>query len=104
VSLRFFPTRGLYRQRGIIRRWTRWAHHGWARLGAGPCPLWCGQPLAPLCLIFGLREASVKIGSSAFVSSNSENISCVTFLNTKIAENGELALWHLVNRLVPENA
>jgi hypothetical protein len=39
--------------------------------------------LAPLCLIFGLREALVKIGGSAFVSSNSKNISCVTFLKHK---------------------
>jgi hypothetical protein len=46
-------------------------------------PLWCGQPLAPLRVIFGLREALVKIGGSAFVSSNSENISCVTFLKHK---------------------
>jgi hypothetical protein len=61
-------------------------------------------PLAPLRLIFGLRKASVKIGGSAFVSSNSKNISYVTFLKHKIAENRELALWHLVNRLVPENA
>jgi hypothetical protein len=60
--------------------------------------------LAPLRLIFGLREASVKIGGSAFVSSNSKNISCVAFLKHKTAENRELALWHLVNRLVPENA
>jgi hypothetical protein len=60
--------------------------------------------VAPLYLIFGLREASVKIGGSAFVSSNSENISCVTFLKYKTAENRELALWYLVNRLVPENA
>jgi hypothetical protein len=29
--------------------------------GLGHAPLWCGWPLAPLCLIFGLREASVKI-------------------------------------------
>jgi hypothetical protein len=35
----------------------------------------------------------------AFVSSNSENISCVAFLKHKIAKNRELALWHLVNRL-----
>jgi hypothetical protein len=40
-------------------------------------------PWPALCLIFGLREASVKIGGSAFVSSNSENISCVTFLKHK---------------------
>jgi hypothetical protein len=59
---------------------------------------------APLCLIFGLREASVKIGGSAFVSSNSENISCVAFLKHKTSENRELALWHLVSRLVLENA
>jgi hypothetical protein len=72
--------------------------------GLGCAPLCCGQPLAPLCLIFGLREALVKIGGSAFVSSNSENISWVTFLKHKIAKNRELALWHIVNRLVPENA
>jgi hypothetical protein len=40
-------------------------------------------PLAPLRLIFGLREASVKIGGLAFVSSNSENISYVAFLKHK---------------------
>jgi hypothetical protein len=45
-----------------------------------------------------------KIGTSAFVSSNSENISCVTFIKHKTTENKELALCHLDNRLVPENA
>ena len=42
--------------------------------------------------------------AEAFVSSNSENISLIDFLKPKTAENRELALWHLVNRLVPENA
>jgi hypothetical protein len=51
--------------------------------GLGHAPLWCGWPLAPLCLIFGLREALVKIGGSAFVSSNSKNISYITFLKLK---------------------
>jgi hypothetical protein len=51
--------------------------------GLGRAPLWCGWPLAPLRVIFGLCEASVKIGGSAFVSSNSENISRVTFLKHK---------------------
>jgi hypothetical protein len=51
--------------------------------GLGRAPLWCGWPLDPLRLIFGLREASIKIGGSAFVSSNSMNISCVTFLKHK---------------------
>jgi hypothetical protein len=72
--------------------------------GLGRAPLWCGWPVAPLRLIFGLREASVKIGGLALVSSNSENISCVTFLKHKTEENRELALWHLVNRLVLKNA
>jgi hypothetical protein len=45
-----------------------------------------------------------KIGVSELVSSNSENISYVAFLKQKIAENRELALWHLVNRLVPKIA
>jgi hypothetical protein len=48
--------------------------------GLGRAALGCGQVLAPLRLIFGLRDASGKIGGSAFVSSNSENISCVAFL------------------------
>jgi hypothetical protein len=51
--------------------------------GLGHTPLWCAWPLAPLHLIFGIREALVKIGGLAFVLSNSENISCVTFLKHK---------------------
>jgi hypothetical protein len=51
--------------------------------GLGRTPLWCGWPLAPLHLIFGLHEASVKIGGLAFVSSNSKNISYVNFLKHK---------------------
>jgi hypothetical protein len=47
---------------------------------------------------------SGKIGVLVFVSSNSENISCVAFLKHKTAENREMALWHLVNRLVLEIA
>jgi hypothetical protein len=53
------------------------AARGWAAPPYGVAGPW------PLCLIFGLREASVKIGGSAFVSSNSENISCVAFLKHK---------------------
>jgi hypothetical protein len=64
---------------GGPRRLTPWCRGpGLARATLG-----CGRPLAPLCLIFGLRETSVKIGGSAFVSLNSENISCVAFLKHK---------------------
>jgi hypothetical protein len=55
----------------------------WRGPGLGCAAIGCGRPLAPLRLIFGLRDASGKIGGSAFVSSNSENISCVAFLKHK---------------------
>jgi hypothetical protein len=42
-----------------------------------------GRPLALLRLCFGIRLVSGKIGTSAFVSSNSENIFSVTFLKYK---------------------
>jgi hypothetical protein len=103
-SLRFFPLRGLYRPRGVVGRWARRPHHGWARTGAGPRPPVVWLAYGPLRLIFGLHEASVKIGGSAFVSSNSDNISYVTFLKYKNSRNRKLALWHLVSRLVLENA
>jgi hypothetical protein len=51
---------------------------GLTTAGRGPAlghaPWWSGPPVAPLRLLFG---------SLAFVSSNSENISCVTFLKHK---------------------
>jgi hypothetical protein len=55
----------------------------WRGPGVGHTTLVCGWLLAPLRLIFGLREASVKIEGLAFVSSNFENISCVAFLKHK---------------------
>jgi hypothetical protein len=70
----------------------------WRGQGLARATLWCGSPLARLRLMSG------KIGTSAFVSSNSKNISCITFLKHKNSKKRELALWHLVNRLVLENA
>jgi hypothetical protein len=65
---------------------------------------WCGRLLAPLHLCFGLRDTLGKIGILAFVSSNSEDISRVAFLKHKNSRNRELAPWHLISRLVLENA
>jgi hypothetical protein len=61
--------------------------------------LWLGSVSSSV--FWKLREIS---GRLAFVSSNFENISCVEFLKHKTVENRELALWHLVNMLLPENA
>jgi hypothetical protein len=55
-------------------------HTTWWRGQRGGATLWCACLLAPLRLPFGLRVGPGKIGTSGFVSSNSENISCVTFL------------------------
>jgi hypothetical protein len=65
----------------------------------GRATLVCGWPLAPSGSLLVLVLCSGKIGVLELVSSNSKNISCVAFLKHKTAENRELALWHLVNRL-----
>jgi hypothetical protein len=80
------------------------AHPWWRSQTLAHVALGCGEPLAPLHLIFGHHEASGKMEGLAFVSSNSENISCVAFPKHKSSKNRELALWHFVNRLVPKNA
>ena len=76
------------------RRGRRWGR-------AGP---WRGCLLGRLRLSFGLRVRVGKIEGSVQVSSNSENIFRTTFLEYENSRKQELALWHLVNRLVPENA
>jgi hypothetical protein len=83
--------------RGAHTIW--WNDQRWDR--ATP---WCGRLLALLRILFGLCVHDRKIGTSGFVSSNSENIFCTTFLKYKNSRKRELALWHLVNRLVPKNA
>jgi hypothetical protein len=70
---------------------------GWAAPPGGEAGPW---PPSVSSSVLVLRPG--KIGVWVFVSCNSENISCVAFLKHKIAENRELALWHLVNRLVPK--
>jgi hypothetical protein len=81
------------------------AHTTWWRgQGVTRATLWCGCLLALLRLSFGLHLRVSKIGTLAFILSNSENIFCVTFLKYKNSKKYKLALWHLVNRLVLENA
>jgi hypothetical protein len=57
---RVFHREASYRRRGVVRGGPGWPHNGWARPGAGPRPLLCGQPLAPLRLPFGPRPSSGK--------------------------------------------
>jgi hypothetical protein len=84
---------------------ARGAHTiGWHGQGLGHATTWCGRLDARLRLSFGPRLRVSKIGTLAFVSSNSENISYSKNLKMKNSTKQELTLWHLVNRLVLENA
>jgi hypothetical protein len=63
---RFFPRGGLYRQRGGVRGgkgWLTTRGHGPA---LGRAALWCGRPMAPLHISFGVLEAPVNIWTSGF--------------------------------------
>jgi hypothetical protein len=82
-SFRFFPSREFIGERAALGGGPGGLTTWWRDHGLGRTTPWCGWPLAPLRLIFGLREALVKIGGSAFISSNFENISCVAFLKHK---------------------
>jgi hypothetical protein len=100
-----FSRRRLYIGGGAMSEGTRGAHTRWWRSqGWTRATKWCGHLLALLCLCFGLCLMPGEIGTSGFILSNFENISCVTFLKHKKSRKQELALWHLVNRLVLENA
>jgi hypothetical protein len=99
---RVFALGAIYRRKGKVGRCPRGPHHGQA--WPGGATTWCGCLSALLHLFFGLRVRDSKIGTLVFVSSNFENIFCTTFLKYKNSRKQELALWHLVNRLVPQNA
>jgi hypothetical protein len=75
-----FSHRRLIIGKGAMSEGGQGPHTWWWRdQGGTRATLWCASLLAPLWLSFGLRLVSGKIGGSGFVSSNSENISCVTF-------------------------
>ena len=80
--------------------------HTRARRGPtlGRALLWCGSLGAPPQVPSGLRKLPDLLFMEEKISSDSEDIFRVGFLKPKTAGNTELALWHLVNRLVPENA
>jgi hypothetical protein len=73
--------------------------------GPGRAALLCGALVAPLCLLFGYLEASVNFWTFGFCFIQFREYFLCNFSETqKKAENRELSLWRLVNRLVPENA
>jgi hypothetical protein len=63
---RFFPSGGLYRQRGSVRGGPGRPHHQGRGAGAGHAALWCGRPVAPLRLLLSSLEASVNFWTFGF--------------------------------------
>src|SRR3954471_17059336 len=85
---------------------ARWWAQTTPRCGPGLGRAWVasGHLAAPLQVSFWHSLRYVILRYWQFVPCNSKNISCTTFLKYKNSRKQELALWHLVNRLVPENA
>jgi hypothetical protein len=102
--LRVFPLKGIYRRKDDVRGWTRGPHHLVARPGGGPCHPMMRPPSGSLPSLLWTPSLYQVNRNFGFRSSNSENIFCVTFLKHKNSRKQGLTLWHLVNRLFPENA
>jgi hypothetical protein len=104
IDLGFGLREALNRWRGGVRGPPGGSHHpGCGQEGGAPphgeAALW---PPSGSLSVHVLRPG--KIGVLVFDLPNYENICFVGFLKHKTAENRELALWHLVSRLVPEIA
>jgi hypothetical protein len=97
---RVFASERIYRRKGDVRGWTRGPHHLVAWIGGPAPPYGVASPwpssVSALDSVFVLG----KIGGLAFVSSNSENISSVTFLKYKNSRKQELTLWHYGTLLI----
>jgi hypothetical protein len=60
-SPRVFPSKGISRRKGDVRRWTRWSHHLVARTGDGPRLPMVLLPLGPsLSLLWTLSSCQVN--------------------------------------------
>jgi hypothetical protein len=104
-GLRVFSPRIIYRRKGSIRWWARLPHHLVARSGARPRHpmVWLALGSPPSLLWTSSHVGKNRNFGFCFVQFQ-EYYMCSFFETQKIAENKELTLWHLINRLVPENA
>jgi hypothetical protein len=100
-----FSRRGVFIGEGAASEVDQGGHtHRGHGLALGCTALLCGPLVALLHLLFGSLEASVNFWMFGFCFVQFRGYFLCNFSETqKTAENMELALWHLVNRLVPEN-
>ena len=99
-----FVTETFYRRKGRSRGGTGAPHHRVARPRGGRAALGCGPSVAPLRLSFGLLEASWENRPLGFDFVQFREYFVTRISETKNSRKQQLALRHLVNRLVPENA
>jgi hypothetical protein len=85
-SFRVFTLGAIYRRKGDVRWHPGGPHHTMARLGGAP-PYGVAASVPSSVSALDSIFVSGKIGGLAFVSSNSENIFCTTFLKYKTTEN-----------------
>ena len=105
LSVLGFSRRKDYIGEGAESGDARGAHPIWRRgQGWGRAPLGCGRLVAPLRLLFGLLEGSVENKTVGFCFVQFREYFLCRISETKNSRKQELALRHLVNRLVPENA
>ena len=104
LRIRVLASRGIYRREGDVGGQGGPPRHSSARPHLGPHPPMAWGPGVPPQVPSRLRKLPELLFIAEKISSNSEDIFRVGFLKPKTAENTELALWHLVDRLVPENA
>ena len=104
IGVGFSRREGLYRRKGSARGVPRGPPHKAARPPLGRAATMCGGPGPLLWPLFGALEASLKykILGVDFVQFREYFLTRIS--ETKNSRKQELALRHLVNRLVPENA
>jgi hypothetical protein len=102
--LRVFSSRRIYRPKGDVRRWTRGPHHSLERPGGGPRHGMVRTPSAPPPFLLWTPSRVRKIRNFGFYFVQFREYFLCNFSETQNSKKQELTVWHLVNRLVPENA
>jgi hypothetical protein len=101
LLLRVFPSKGIYRQKGDVRGWTRGPHHLVAWLGGGPRHPMVWLPSGPSASLLWTPSSCQVNRNFVFRFVQFQKYFMCNFSET---QKHKLSLWHLINRLVPENA
>src|SRR5215217_3729245 len=103
-SVRVFDAGALCRRKGSLGGGLGPPHHRAARPPSGRARVWCGAPMASLWRLSGVLDGSGKNRNLGVDFVRFREYFVTRISETKNSRKQELALRHLVNRLVPENA